>query len=286
MRIRGKGLRPVSPDLRTSSISAQLLKDLLAARHTDDLFIPECKDGPTQGHEHLRLDAWAMARSWSRPCVSGYEIKVSRSDFNKDQKWHHYLPYCNLFYFVCPSELIRPEELPPEVGLLWASKTGARLFEKKKANYRTVTIPESLYRYILMCRVKVAKKYESRDQDNAAYWRAWLQREKKDQELGHMVSRTLRKLVSEKITAAEAEVRNTRAQIEQYESLITFLKEAGFTSDGKVYACYVRRQMQEHRLVVPPHIPRVLDNAIDELERLRTQIQELQKNEVPGNMTK
>lgn len=60
---------------------------LLAARHVNDVFIPECKDGPTQSGSHLRMDAWAMNKSWAHPCAIGYEVKVTRADFIGDNKW-------------------------------------------------------------------------------------------------------------------------------------------------------------------------------------------------------
>ena len=65
---------------------------LLAKKHSADVFVPECKTGGTWAGTHLRLDAWAMRRSWTHPTVWGYEIKVSRSDFLSDDKWVGYLP--------------------------------------------------------------------------------------------------------------------------------------------------------------------------------------------------
>jgi hypothetical protein len=58
---------------------------LLKQKHYDDIFIPECKDGPTQLGSHLRMDAWVMKKSWANSCFIGYEEKVSRSDFLQDR---------------------------------------------------------------------------------------------------------------------------------------------------------------------------------------------------------
>ncbi len=260
--------KSLAPKLSRTYLTARQLTDLLAARHAEDVFVPECKDGPTQGCEHLRLDAWAMAKSWSRPCVSGYEIKVARSDFNKDQKWHFYLPYCNVFYFVCPSGLIQPEELPPEAGLLWASTTGSRLFEKKKPRYREVTIPENLYRYILMGRVKVCQRYETPRVSAATYWKAWLERKEEDQDLGHVASRKIRQLVSKRVTDVEVEMRTMKAQMAQYDNLIEWLKSIGITSDGRVYAEYVKQKLQEKETHVPGWVLRNLENAISDMTQV------------------
>ena len=103
---------------------------LLRSRHKDDVFVDEVKTGPT-GNGLLILDAWAMKKSWSRPSTIGYEIKVSRSDFTRDSKWHGYLDYCNEFYFVAPPGIIRPDELPPEAGLLTVASTKTKVFTKK-----------------------------------------------------------------------------------------------------------------------------------------------------------
>ncbi|MEO8467548.1 MAG: MmcB family DNA repair protein, partial [Gammaproteobacteria bacterium] len=137
---------------------ASTLLALLRARHADDVFVDECKSGPTQLTEHERIDAWVMAKSWAHPMVTGYEIKVSRGDFLRDQKWQRYLPMCNALYFVCPAKLIAPNELPDDVGLMWASMTGSRLYTKKRAKPRDVTIPEDVWRYILMSRVRITRE--------------------------------------------------------------------------------------------------------------------------------
>jgi len=74
-----------------------------------------------------------------RKIMKGFEFKISRSDFLADlkprpkmrslwtgieyddgsPKWKGYLRYCNLFFWVCPEELIRPEEIESPAGLIW-----------------------------------------------------------------------------------------------------------------------------------------------------------------------
>lgn len=63
-----------------------------------------------------RLDLFYFNR-WNRE-TRGYEIKVSRADFLADKKWQEYLKYCSKFYFVAPTGIIKPNELPPEIGLI------------------------------------------------------------------------------------------------------------------------------------------------------------------------
>lgn len=192
---------------------------MLSARHAGDLFVPECKDGPTQTANHLRLDAWAMARSWTNPAFDGYEIKVSRSDWTRDSKVQAYLPLCNRLWIVCPSGLIQKEEIPESMGLLWASKEGARLLTKKKAPYRQIEPPVNLLRYVLMCRVSIQREreaYESREA-RAGRFAAFVQGRIDMQSIGSEVSRKLRAETLEKIRQADgradaAELRARRAE--------------------------------------------------------------------------
>ena len=50
-----------------AGITAKQILDLLAERHAGDLFVPECKDGPSQYRGHLRLDAWTLLKSMDTP---------------------------------------------------------------------------------------------------------------------------------------------------------------------------------------------------------------------------
>ena len=170
-------------------MNAQELLNLIEYKHARDVFVAECKNGPTWGVEgHRRLDAWAMKKSYTNPCMYGYEIKVSRNDFTSDKKWVDYLSYCNRFYFVCPWGLIAKDELPEGVGLLWASKTGARLFKKKEANYRPIPPPVSLFIYILYSRARIFPPNTLDELSNEEYWRQWLDSDRKNKILGSRVS--------------------------------------------------------------------------------------------------
>ena len=101
--------------MSTSVVTADKLGLLLNTRHSGDLIVHECKTGPSQMVRGCpRLDTWVLKRSYTRPCMTGYEIKVNRSDFTRDKKWMDYLDYCNEFYFVCPPGLIAPDEVGSE----------------------------------------------------------------------------------------------------------------------------------------------------------------------------
>ena len=140
----------------TGITSAEILA-LLKAKHAGDVFIPECKDGETWAADGLlKLDAWVMKRSWSPLTTIGYEIKVSRQDFEQDEKWMRYTDLCHQFYFVCPAGLIREEDLPKGIGLMWVSKAG-NLHTRRKAE---ATEPDTqkwsgLLTYVLMSRSQI-----------------------------------------------------------------------------------------------------------------------------------
>ncbi len=158
------------PKPQTAALYAEDLVRLLAQRHAGDVFVPQCKDGPTVNAHVLALDAWAMNRSWAHPRTFGYEIKVARADFTHDAKWHGYLDLCSEFYFVAPCGLIDKSELPAEAGLLVPASTGGRLLTKKLAPRRDVVPPAELYQYVLMCRAEIIPPLGARGHDSAAYW--------------------------------------------------------------------------------------------------------------------
>jgi len=147
-----------------AGITEQQIIDVLASKHTRDLFVPHCKTGPSWGSTGhcvcgrkypsfgFILDAWVMPFSWTKP-IRGYEIKVSASDFRRDRKWIGYLEYCNLFYFVCPWGVIPPGLVPEEAGLIYVTKTGAGIRYIKTAPSRWWhMIPQGVFQYVLMWR--------------------------------------------------------------------------------------------------------------------------------------
>jgi hypothetical protein len=189
----------------------QLLKD----KHCDDVFVDEL----TVDH-HYRMDAWAMTKSWRHPYVAGYEIKVGRSDFLKDNKWIKYLDHCNSFYFVCPLKLIDPTELPEEAGLIYVTKNGKRLYTKKKAPYRNIKIPRDTYKRILMSH-KISK--ENRSIDNQTYWTNWLEDKNAKRKLGYSVGARMQKLFREKVTETEDKNRALQNDIARLKNIIELL---------------------------------------------------------------
>ncbi len=139
----------------TDKITAADIIRLLAVKHHKDIFIDQCKTGSTWLGAPRILDAWVMPRSWTKPVI-GYEIKVSRSDYQRDKKWGIYLEYCHTFYFVVPYGLIEPREVPEPAGLCYVAKNGKSIRIIKKAEFRwTQRIPLSIAQYVLMWRATI-----------------------------------------------------------------------------------------------------------------------------------
>ena len=196
-------------------MTAQDIIPLLAARHRKDLFVRECKTGPTIGTTHLRLDAWAMRRSYTRAATYGYEVKVSRSDFLSDDKWRSYLPYCNQFFWVAPRGLVLPDEISDGCGLLEVSNGGKRLLTRKKAKHREAPAVADVWEYILISRVRAV---DDRIEPEAEYWKSWLERRGELKEVGWRVSKRLRQLIEEEITRVKQQndaLRNENRNLEQ-----------------------------------------------------------------------
>lgn len=137
-------------------IRADQIKRALADRHAKDLFLTEVKTGSTWINRDglLKFDGYAVKRSWSNPCLSGYEVKVSRADFLQDEKWPGYMAHCHRFSFACPAGMISPEELPEEVGLYWYEPETGKVRAKRRPRHRIIEIPNDLMYYILLSRIE------------------------------------------------------------------------------------------------------------------------------------
>jgi hypothetical protein len=137
-----------------TKVRADQVKRALSKRHDDEFFLTEVKTGATHTNKELLIfDALAIKKSWANPCITGYEVKVNRSDFTRDNKWPGYMVYCNQFSFVCPTGMIATDELPADVGLIYYNPDKDSMTTKRKAVFRNIPIPESLLYYIVMNRL-------------------------------------------------------------------------------------------------------------------------------------
>ena len=253
-------------------ITADLIKSLLAIRHSKDVFVEECKNGPTHGATNLlKLDAWAMSRSWTNPITFGYEIKVSRSDFLGDNKWPQYLKYCSQFYFVAPSGVIKPDELPKRVGLVVPTKNGTKLLTKKKAPIRNVTIPEDLFRYVLMCRAKISKEVI---ESNREYWSEWLESKTIDRQLGNNVSKTLRREIESRVLKLQAENINLKDKIAGLTQVEEFCKRLKIHPNKWLTEHRIKSKVDEKSAKIPKKVKIAVERLTGCLSTLQQLIDE------------
>lgn len=160
-------------EIQTNKVTAVQILAHLEKKHTQkpcrdihhpalqDAFYAEVKSGKTIPGL-LRLDAVAIKKSWHKPCITGYEIKVGRSDFlrGKETALKQYTKYCHEFYFVSPPGVVTLDDLSsPEhgdVGLLYYSPEHDTLFTKRRAMRREIDLrsPEvcSMLMYLVMYR--------------------------------------------------------------------------------------------------------------------------------------
>ena len=169
-----------------SDVTALDIKRALAKGHgNNEFFITECKNGPT-GRGMLQFDGLAIYKSWTHPKIVGYEIKVSRSDFLRDNKFYLYMPYVHELYFVVPTGLIDRNELPNEIGLIYYNPDKKTLLTKKKATYQKIEVSSEMLLYIIMNRLDSERlPFTS---DKAEYFRLWVQGKTNNRELGYQVS--------------------------------------------------------------------------------------------------
>ena len=245
--------------------------ELLIKKHSDDLCVPECKTGGTWYNPNFRqFDLWVMKKSWTKPWTIGYEIKRTRSDFLNDDKWSDYLPYCSDFYFVSPPDIIQPEELPADVGLICTSKNISRLYAKRKAIHRDVEISDSIFRYILMWRVKTVKR--EMNQSKGDYWQAWLAEKDEKKELGYHVSKKIRELVEQRIDKVTVENNQLKRENDRLAEMKKVMEDLGY--DKSYYSIYqakdkLKARIKELETGIPEGLSTYLDNVIKNLTLIR-----------------
>lgn len=211
-----------------SDITAKDIIDLLAVKHSQDVFVAECKTGPSYGRACQRFDAWVLPRSYTQFRTIGYEVKVSRGDFMQDDKWQGYLPYCHEFNFVAPPGVIEPGELPEGIGLYVTSKNGTRLFRKRKAARRDIDIDISIYLYILISRCYIQGEYNTPSQTE--YWVKWLEDKDASLKIGHMASKRLGELYKINVQEVRTENRMLKDRINALEYMEKVLADMGIDS--------------------------------------------------------
>lgn len=250
-------------------ITADIMLAALASKHSQEVFVPECKDGPTQSvSNYLRLDAWVMNKSWSNPKMTGYEIKVSRSDFLNDNKWHQYLPLCNEFYFAAPKGLIQLAELPASVGLIELLGK-SRLVTRRKAVYREIEFPSLLVTYVLMCRTEITGEY--REHNQTEHWKRILADKVERDQIGLLVAGAIKDHVA-KVTHENSEL---KSKYHDYDTVRRCLSAMGIDSEEYFSTWNIQQKIQAAKSIFPPELMEAISELVHRLNNVKEQIEKL-----------
>lgn len=260
-----------------SRLSADDLRALLAKKHSDDVFVPECKDGPTQTRAHRRLDAWVLLKTWSPITTIGYEIKVDRADWRRDEKLHDYMPLCHLLYIVAPNGVVPVEELPAGCGLIVPVGNSGRLQVKRKAARREIALPSELMVYVLMCRTEITRERFNYNEDRK-HWRAkelreWVDGKKDRHTLSYAVNAKIRDAFEEQ----ERRLSTERQRNDELASVRTRIAELGFDITQPVNHWAVRSRLDRLNATIDDytlgrirHEAKQLEKLADQLEAIKT----------------
>jgi hypothetical protein len=266
-------------DKKPTAIDARKLLDLLASKHVGDVFVPECKTGPSYCGGMFRMDAWAMTKSWAKMCCTGYEIKVDRGDFLRDDKWQAYLPYCNAFYFVTSPGIVQTDEVPPDAGLMVCSTNATNLFTKKKAPFRQGAIADDVFRYVLMWRAEITREHHSGDMD-AAWWRDFVEGRANDQEIGWRASKKIREVLTKQVDEVHCKQIELERRLEKYAEVEKVLKKLDIHPDY-IHTESVESKLKRLNEFIPPGLKRLVRTTIQDLKNLESAIEVEQAEPTP-----
>jgi len=205
------------------------IKEALANKHYQEFFMTEVKNGPTynpQAQGLLIFDAMAIYKSWSRPRIVIYEVKVSRGDFLQDGKWHLYKQYCHEFNFVVPTGLIKKDELPDDVGLMYYSPETKTIRTVKKPLWRNIEINASMLMYIIMNKIDSDRiPFFS---NRAEYFKTYIEnrqyRKTIGRELGTKMAREIERLNKEISNISNG---SQKVKADNYDRIVKLCRELG-----------------------------------------------------------
>lgn len=195
-------------------------------RNSRDFFMTEVKSGSSyMGTADRILDAVAIKPSYAHPQITGYEVKISRSDFKGDAKFYTYLPLVHALYIACPTGLIDRDELPVDIGLIWYNPDTKALTVKKRPPPRKIEVSAQMLQYIIYSRLDPDRvPFYS---DKAEWFKAWLQNKHENRDLAYRINGQIYK----EIKRLEDELRAVKSLADDrrvFDGLMKVLKDAGY----------------------------------------------------------
>jgi len=116
----------VDPSTPISAKDIQLAIKTLCLDKYSKVFVPEFT------FKNWRADAIIV--DIQRQLVEGFEIKVRRTDWLRDKKYHHYTRFCSSVFIVAEKSVVKRSEVKEPFGLIRPSRNerGEVVLEIKK----------------------------------------------------------------------------------------------------------------------------------------------------------
>ncbi len=146
-----------------------LAEDLANIKETGFLDVP-LGSSYANDHKVQRADVITVKPSYSRFCITIYEVKISKADFLSDirtEKWKGYLPHCHRFYFAVPAGMVKKEEIPEGAGLIYRADNGWNTQIAPKP--RDIEISQETLLSLLFSKQREQYQYKKRNRLNAVY---------------------------------------------------------------------------------------------------------------------
>lgn len=219
-----RGSRETAAEDQAVRHTERSITELLVQRHAKDVFVAGCALGSRQlGAKEL--DGWALLRTWSPVTTVGYEIKVARSDWLRDQKVPTYQRTVHLMYVVAPKGVVQALELPAGCGLLEVSSTGHHLLTRVKPVRHENPDNGPLLLYVLMSRTRIVDDMHEANGPNrdaaVALWRGFVEGRCDRKVLGIAASRR----VAEELRKATAEAHAARFECDLFRPVAEAMAE-------------------------------------------------------------
>lgn len=263
---------------KPDTFSADRIMNALASKHADAVFVPECKNGPTQQGSHRRLDAWVLLKTWSPVTTIGYEVKVSRSDWRRDEKLQEYAGLCHLLYVVAPKGIVPLDEVPATWGLIEVCGPTDRLVTRRRAERREISLPESLMVYVLMCRavIKSETPYEPFDRRKMIEQelREWAQQKDERRAMSYAISTKIR----EQFDAQERAIEENKRKTAALEDIRQRIVELGFDPTQPVNSWLVNERLNQIAGSIPDFTISDLGHTATRLLAVQERLKQLKDN--------
>lgn len=243
--------------IKKRPVTAQDITIALSKKHSSDFFMTEVKNGPSGwSGSNVRMDAVAIAKSWTKPCIYGYEIKVNRQDFMNDKKWPIYKEQTHSFSFVCPKGLISPDEVGEDVGLIYYNEQSGSLYTRKKAKYRECEMSAGMLMYIIMNRLE-SDRYPFFS-NKRAFFEAYVQDKANKKQLGCQVGTKM----AHDVQSLVNENKKLKSEIKGLEEMTdTFREIHQILSDGGI-VCSIYTMPKEIEKLIKGGLPFSVEQAL------------------------